>query len=340
MNRDFQLMPEQASSIAGEVDALYLFLIGISAVMTVLIAGLIIYFAIKYRRGSPADRQQGPSHFYAIEVTWIVVPFLLTMIMFFWGARLYFEQSRAPAGAMEVACVGRQWMWKFQHPEGHQEINDLHVPLGQPVKLNMISEDVIHSMYIPAFRVKQDVLPGRYTTLWFQPTKVGQYHLFCAEYCGAKHSEMKGTVHVLEPTEYQAWLSGREPGATPAEAGRKLLADLRCNNCHQGGGQTSRCPPLDGLYGSTVKLEGGGTVVVDDNYLRESILRPAAKVVAGYQPLMPSYEGQIGEEGLLQLIAEIKALGAPALAPEATSDAASEAAAAEADRQKGKTRDP
>ena len=312
MSGDFQLMPEQASSVAAEVDAVYLFEIAVSAFFTILIALLIIYFAIKYRRGSPADRTQGKSHFYAMELTWIVVPFVLTMVMFFWGARVYFHQVRAPAGAMEITCVARQWMWKFQHPAGQSEINDLHVPLGQAVKINMISEDVIHSLYVPAFRIKQDVLPGRYTSLWFRPTKVGQYHLFCAEYCGAKHSEMRGTVHVMEPSQYQAWLAGGGAVQSPAMAGRRLFEQLRCDTCHLGGGATGRGPSLVGLFGKTVTLQTGQTVVADETYLRESILRPAAKVVAGYQPIMPAYEGQIGEEGLLQLIAEIKSLGPPA----------------------------
>jgi cytochrome c oxidase subunit 2 len=209
---------------------------------------------------------------------------------------------------MEVDCVGRQWMWKFQHPEGNAEINDLHVPLNQPVKVRLISEDVIHSMYVPAFRIKHDVLPGRYTYLWFTATKPGKYHLFCAEYCGAKHSEMRGYVHVMEPADYQAWLSGAASGVSASEAGKLLFEQLRCNNCHQGGGTTSRGPPLENLFGSSVKLKDGGTVLADENYLRESILRPNAKVVAGYQSIMPSFEGQISEEGILHLLAYVKSL--------------------------------
>jgi cytochrome c oxidase subunit 2 len=212
---------------------------------------------------------------------------------------------------MEITGVGKQWMWKFQHPTGRSEINDLHVPLGQPIKVRLISEDVIHSLYIPAFRVKQDVLPGRYTTLWFTATRTGKSHLFCAEYCGADHSKMRGTVHVLEPADYQAWLAGKTEeseagGARPV----RLLDKLRCVNCHQGGGVASRGPPLEGLFGATVPLKSGQTVVADEDYLRESIVRPQAKIVAGFPEIMPSFEGQIGEEGLNQLIAEIKALGA------------------------------
>jgi cytochrome c oxidase subunit II len=311
MNQEFRLMPEQASSIAGEVDALYGFLLIVSGIVTVAIAGLILYFAIKYRHGSLAPRAVGKTHFFAMEVSWIVVPFLLTMVMFAWGARLYFVQTRVPPGALQIDCVAKQWMWKFQHPEGKAEINDLHVPLGQDVKVNLISEDVIHSFYVPAFRVKQDVLPNRYTTIWFRPTKAGQYHLFCAEYCGAKHSEMRGVVHVLEPREYQAWLSGRGTGPSSADAGGELFTQLRCDTCHAASGQPSRGPPLEGLFKSKVRLTSGETVTADETYLRESILRPAAKVVEGYQPIMPTYEGQIGEEGLLQLIAKIKSMTPP-----------------------------
>lgn len=310
MNTEFRFLPEQASTLAAEVDALYAFLLAVSGVMTILIAFLVMYFAIRYRRGSSADRQQTATNFFLMEIAWIVGPFILVMVMFYWGARLYFKQTRAPADAMTITCVGRQWMWKFQHPEGSAEINTLHVPLGQPVRLQMISEDVIHSVYVPAFRIKQDVLPGRYTSLWFEPSKVGQYHLFCAEYCGAKHSEMRGYVHVMEPRQYQKWLSGKlEDSSQSAMGGGSLIEQFRCNTCHAGGGQTSRGPPLQNLFGSKVPLADGQSVIADETYLRESILRPAAKVVAGFQPMMPSFEGQIGEEGILQLIAEIKAMG-------------------------------
>jgi cytochrome c oxidase subunit II len=308
MDSDFRLMPEQASSIAWEVDALYYYLVTVSAILTVIIAFFIIYFAVKYRRGSAADRRLAPGHYFWLEVAWIAVPLCISMTFFAWGANLYFRESRPPAGALEINCVARQWMWKFQHPEGHAEINDLHVPLHQPVRVQMISEDVIHSLFIPAFRVKQDVLPGRYTTIWFEPTRVGSYHLFCAEYCGAKHSEMRGRVIVMEPSEYAAWLSGKATSPAAGVASGRLLDELRCTNCHQGGGAQSRCPPLENVFGNPVKLADGSTVIADDTYLRESILQPAAKVTAGYQPLMPTYEGQLSEEEVLRLIGEIKGL--------------------------------
>ena len=218
----FRLFPEQASTLAAHVDLLYYFLIAISVFFSVLIAALILYFSIKYRRGNKkVDRTPGESST-ALEVTWIVIPFLITMGIFGWSAALFFDAYRPPAGALEIRVVGKQWMWKFQHPDGRREINTLHVPLGRSVKLTMISEDVIHSFYVPAFRVKHDVLPGRYVECWFEATKTGEFHLFCAEYCGTNHSEMIGRVVVVEPSEYEAWLSG---GQTERIARRRPAAD-------------------------------------------------------------------------------------------------------------------
>jgi cytochrome c oxidase subunit 2 len=308
MNQDFRLMPEQASSIASEVDALYTFLLVVSGLLTVVIAGLIVFYAIKYRRGSPADRTVGTTHFFLLEVSWIVVPLILTMGMFLWGAKLYFVQTHPPQGALEIDCVAKQWMWKFQHPEGKAEINDLHLPLGHDIKVNLISEDVIHSLFIPAFRVKMDVLPNRYTVAWFRPTRVGQYHLFCAEYCGAKHSAMRGVVHVMEPRDYQAWLDNSLSQTTSSDTVVSLFARYRCDTCHLSGGLPGRGPSLENLFGSEVALSDGRKVIADEDYLRESILRPAAKVVVGFQPIMPPYEGQIGEQALLQIIAKIKSM--------------------------------
>ncbi len=307
MNEEFRLMPEQASSISPEIDRLYVFLCGLSGVMLMVIGSAILFLAIRYRQGSRVDRRPTKTHFFAIEASWIVGPFIIVMLIFFWGAHLYLSHSTPPDDAMEITGVARQWMWKFQHPDGRAEINDLHVPLGQNVKVRLISEDVIHSLYIPAFRVKQDVLPGRYTTLWFKPTKVGRYHLFCAEYCGAKHSQMQGVVHVLEPAKYQAFLAGALSDQSPTNV--SLLEQFRCHTCHQGGGEASRGPPLQDLIGKKVPLTSGQTVVADEAYIRESIVRPQAKIVAGYPALMPSFDGQISEEGLNQIIAEIKSLG-------------------------------
>jgi cytochrome c oxidase subunit 2 len=310
----FRLLPEQASTLAPRVDALYFFLLVVAAFFTTLIAALILYFSIKYRRGNTTvDRTQSQERGHAVvmEVTWIVIPFLIAMVIFVWGAWLFFTEYRPPAGALEIQVVAKQWMWKFQHPDGHREINTLHVPLGKPVRLSMISEDVIHSFYVPAFRVKRDVLPGRYSSCWFEATRTGEFHLFCAEYCGTNHSQMTGRVVVVEPADYQAWLAGGLANEPPADTGKRLFEDLRCITCHVPTGTAIRCPPLENLYGRPVQLATGQSVTADDDYLRESILRPGAKLVAGYQPVMPSFDGQVNEEQLIQLISYIKSLAQP-----------------------------
>src|SRR5207244_2780293 len=224
--------------------------------------------------------------------------------------------TRPPDDALEVYVVAKQWMWKLQHMEGQREINELHIPTGRAVRLRMTSEDVIHSFYVPAFRVKQDVLPGRYTQIWFNPTKPGKYHLFCAEYCGTKHSGMIGWVYVMDPPEYQAWLSGGSGEGSLASRGDKLFQDLACTNCHKSDG-TGRGPNLEGIFGKTVELEGGQRITVDEAYLRESILSPQAKIAAGYQPIMPTFQGLVTEDQLLQLIEYIKSTGKKSEAAEA-----------------------
>jgi cytochrome c oxidase subunit 2 len=308
----FPFIPERASTVAGQVDALYFFLVGVSVFFSILIAVLVIFFAVKYRRSKhPIPAQIEGS--LPLELTWIVIPFILAMVMFVWGATTYFAIQRPPRGALDIYVVGKQWMWKVQHPQGQREINELHVPVGQDVRLTMISQDVIHSFYVPAFRVKMDVLPGRYTTLWFHATKPGRYHLFCAEYCGTLHSGMIGSVVALEPLAYQEWLAGgrrAEGSMTMAESGERLFQSLACDTCHRED-TLARGPSLAGLYGSQVRLADGRTIVADDNYLRESILNPRAKIVAGFQPLMPTYQGQVTEEDLVQLVEYIKSLTGP-----------------------------
>jgi len=247
-----------------------------------------------------------------LEIVWTVIPLALAMVMFGWSTSLYFTLSRPPSDAIQMYAVGKQWMWKFQHPEGRREINELHVPLGQNVRLTMSSEDVIHSFFVPAFRVKQDVLPGRYTQVWFRATRTGTYHLFCAEYCGTQHSGMIGRVVVMEPHDYESWLAGAGggvPGQTLAQAGERLFTERACVTCHLESGQGPG-PSLVGVPGSTVKLADGSSVVADDTYLRESILNPFAKLVQGYPPVMPPFQGQLSEEQLMQLLAYIKSLGA------------------------------
>ncbi len=307
------LFPERASAIARQVDHLFLFALGGAVFFSVLIAVLIFYLGIRYRRRSPTDVGTPPApHSSAttiLETTWSLIPFGLLMVLFVWGARVYFAIARPPANAAELYVVGKQWMWKIQHPEGNREIDELHVPVGRPIKLTMTSEDVIHSFFLPEFRIKTDVLPGRYTTLWFQADRVGTYHLFCAQYCGAEHSRMTGKVVVMEPHAYQAWLSGEKRGRPPAASGEALFVSRACNTCHRPD-TAARAPILAGLFGKRVTLQNGGNVLVDEGYIRESILNPQAKIVAGYQPIMPTFAGQLGEEELLQLIDYVKTLKA------------------------------
>lgn len=316
MESALPFFPDQASTIAPRVDALYFYLVAISAFFSLVIFVSVVYFAVKYRRRSedePPPPQMRDD--LRLEITWIVVPLILVMIAFFWGASVYYAMARPPDNALEIFVVGRQWMWKFQHPDGQREINELHVPLGRPVKLTLASEDVIHSFFIPVFRVKHDVIPGNYTTVWFEPTRAGRFHLFCTEYCGTQHAGMVGQVVVLEPNEYEAWLSGgvsagaaRAPEGSLANRGQKIFQDLGCQTCHlqdrQGIG-----PMLAGIFGKPQRLQTGQTVTADESYLRESILNPQAKIVAGFQPVMPPYQGRVNEEQLVDLIAYIKGLG-------------------------------
>jgi cytochrome c oxidase subunit II len=301
------LFPEQASTMAARVDNLYFFLLAVATFFTVLIAGLIVYYAFRYRRRAPDDVGVSIHGGLALELTWTIVPALITVVMFVWGSSVFFAQQRPPDETINIYVVGKQWMWKFQHLDGQREIDELHVPVGRAVKLIMTSEDVIHDVFVPAFRVKADVLPGRYTSIWFQATKPGRYHLFCAEYCGTRHSGMTGEVIVMEPAEYQAWLSGGTGEGSLASAGEKLFADLACNTCHRPDSQ-GRGPVLDGLFGKTVTMQNGENVVFDEAYVRESILTPTAKVAAGFQPIMPTFQGLVSEEQLLQLIEYVKSL--------------------------------
>jgi len=303
------LFPESASTMASRVDALYFFLLALSIFFSLLIAGLIVFYAVKYRRRA-ADSVGSEIHGgLVLELTWTIVPLLITMVIFVWGASVFFAMSRPPDETINIYVVGKQWMWKLEHMDGAREINELHLPVGRPVKLIMGSEDVIHSFFIPSFRAKADVIPGRFNTLWFTPSKAGRYHIFCTQYCGTEHSNMIGWATVMEPAEYQAWVAGNVTGGTMAENGAKLFSDLSCNTCHLDSGQAQgRGPSLRNLYGRQVLLQRLETTVADDAYLRESILNPQAKIVSGFQPLMPTYQGLVTEEQLLQLIAYVKSL--------------------------------
>ncbi|GIK40966.1 MAG: cytochrome c oxidase subunit 2 [Chloroflexota bacterium] len=306
---DFPLFPDQASSIAGGVDAVYFLLTGLSLFFALTVLFFILFFAIKYRRGSNADRSGIVLESRKLELFWSVVPLLLALGVFVIQAKAYFDLYRPPVNALEIYIVGRQWMWKAQHPEGQEEINQLHVPVNRPVRLIMTSQDVIHSFYIPAFRVKQDVLPGRYTSIWFEATQPGTYHLFCAEYCGTDHAQMGGSVVVMPEAEYQQWLSGGMGNVPLAQAGEALFQQLGCVTCHQADNE-GRGPSLAGVFGQEVQLEGGQIVTADEEYLRESIINPRAKIVAGYPSIMPTYQGQISDEGLQQIVAYLKSLTA------------------------------
>ncbi len=301
-------LPEAASTIARRVDALYLYMVAVTIFFTVLISAAIIYFVIKYRRRMAYEIPRPIAGSIKLETMWTVIPFIISMSMFVWGASVYFAQYRPPANAMEIYVVGKQWMWKFQHSTGQREINELHVPAGRKVKLTMTTEDVIHSFFIPAFRMKTDVIPGRYTTFWFEATKPGRYHLYCAEYCGTNHSGMGGWVIVMESTDFDNWLSGSANQESPVAAGQKLYQTLGCASCHGANGEGGRGPSLVGLLNSDVQLEGGQTVRADEAYIRSSILNPSQQIVAGYQNIMPTFKGQVNEEQMLQLISFTKSL--------------------------------
>ncbi len=310
MRSELQFFPDSASSMAGQVDALYLAWAAISVFFSLLIAALLVFFFVKYRRRHEDEIGLEEKEAPLLEIVWSVIPLIICLVMFVWGTRVFFDLYRPPSDAQEYFAVGKQWMWKFQHPEGVREINTLHVPVGQAIKVTMTSEDVIHSLYVPAFRTKQDAVPGRYTTLWFKATKAGSYHLFCAEYCGTEHSRMIGQVIAMEPHEYEKWLAGSPATKTPIASGAQLFATLACDTCHRDAKdpRPARAPQLAGLYGSEVALADGGTAKADDTYLRESILNPAIKVVAGWQPIMPTFQGQVSEEQLAALLAYIKSL--------------------------------
>ena len=292
--------------MAPRVDRLFYFLIGVSVFFATLICIVIIIFAIKYRRRSVNQQTPVVKADFRLEIVWTVIPLLLTMIMFGWGAKLFFISSHPPADALQIHVVGKQWMWKVQHPEGAREIDELHVPLGQPIKLLLTSQDVIHDFFVPAFRVKMDVVPGRYTTIWFEATKAGEYRLVCSQYCGTQHSGMMGRVIVMPRTEYQKWLSDAA-GVSMADTGAQLFQTLGCVSCH-GERDSERGPSLIGLFGKNVKLQTGTTVIADENYVRESIVNPQAKLVAGYRPVMPTFQGLISEEAILQILAYLKSL--------------------------------
>ena len=333
MVNDFPLWPERASTIAGQVDALFIALIVVTGTVSLLVWLLIIYFGIKYRRRPDNELAQDYEPPQILEIGWIVLPTIIFIGIFLWGAWLFFQEQRVPANALDVYATARQWMWKFEHAGGQRELNTLHVPIGRPIRITMASEDVIHSLWFPAFRVKMDVLPSRYRTMWFQATKTGRFHIFCAEYCGTNHSAMIGWVEVMDPTAYQRWLAGGTEGSM-ASQGEGLFQKYACNTCHTNDA-TGRGPVLTGLFGKPVTLNDGRVVMADENYIRESILNPQAKIVLGFSPIMPTFQGQVNEEELLKLLAYVRSLGA-----ERTMSGAPPTSAASAAEVRGGTQKP
>lgn len=311
----FSWLPEQASTFARDVDNLYLFLIAVSAVFALAVTVAVIVFGAVYRRrhaGEIGARIEGNL---PLELLWSIIPAMISMVMFGWGASLFFHVRTPPEESLSIYAVGKQWMWKFQHLEGQREINELHVPAGRPVKVTVTSEDVVHSLYFPAFRTKIDAIPGRYTQLWFEATEPGRYHIFCTEFCGTNHSGMIGTVIVMPPADYQAWLSTGGVEGTLVERGARLFDDLACSTCHLDTG-LGRGPSLNNVFGQPVTFTTGTTGVIDEGYLRESIMSSQSRVVQGYQPLMPAFQGLISEDNLVALVEYIKSLS-PAAAPAA-----------------------
>jgi len=300
------LFPREASTVAPYMDALYLFLLAMTVVGLLLVGAILVTFAIRYRKSvhPVATQIEGST---LLEATWTIIPLAIFLVTFVWGALLYFRIYNPPVNAMNIYIVGKQWMWKAEHPGGQHEINALHVPTGRPIQLTMISQDVFHSFSIPDFRVKREVIPGRYTTEWFEATTPGTYHIFCTQYCGTNHSVMIGEVTVLSPADYEKWTQESTSGQSLAQNGERLFASMGCNACHSGDA-AARGPNLAGVYGSKLLLTNGSEVLVNDGYLRDAILNPSQHITAGYAPIMPTYQGQMSEDGLIDIVEYLKSL--------------------------------
>jgi cytochrome c oxidase subunit 2 len=299
------LFPEQASTLAPRVDNLYFFIVAVTAFFGIVTSVVVVWFAMKYRTEDPNAIGARITGSIPLELAWSIIPFVISIVIFVWATDVFIDIYRPPDQTLEIYATGKRWMWKFQHLDGKGEINELHVPVGRAVKVTFTSEDVLHSLYFPSFRTKADAIPGRYSSVWFTATKTGESHIFCAEYCGTNHSGMIGKVYVMEPAAYQAWLSGVSGEGTLAQRGERLFNDLACNTCHLDDGK-GRGPSLVNKFGAAEQLTNGQTVTVDDSYLRESILTPQQKIVAGYQPLMPTFQGMVNEESVMALIEYVK----------------------------------
>ena len=292
--------------MAAQVDQLYWFITAVTAFFGILVTVLVVYFAVKYRTDDPNAVGARITGSIPLELAWSIIPFIISVVIFVWAADVFFALYRPPDQTLEIYSTGKRWMWKFQHLDGKSEINELHVPVGRPVKVTFTSEDVLHSLYFPSFRTKADAIPGRYSSVWFTATKVGEYHIFCAEYCGTKHSGMIGRVTVMEPAAYQSWLAGGTEGPLSVQ-GERLFNDFACNTCHRADG-SGRAPSLVNKFGSQETLANGAVVTVDESYIRESILNPQAKLVNGYQPIMPTFQGLVNEQNVMALVEYVKSL--------------------------------
>ncbi|MFB3779245.1 MAG: cytochrome c oxidase subunit II [Bryobacteraceae bacterium] len=304
------LLPVEGSLYARKVDNLYLFITFLSAFFFLLICGLLTVFILRYRRRRPDEVTPHITENFKLEMVWTIIPLFLVMVIFFWGFHGYMEATVAPADALEIQVTAKRWLWQFEYPGGTRTINEIHVPVGKPVKLIMSSEDVIHSFYVPSFRVKSDVLPSRYTELWFTPTREGMHTIFCAEYCGRGHSDMSGKIWVDSESQYQEWLENGDQAAQTmplAQLGAVLYETRGCATCHSLDGSRGQGPSFKGIFGERQRMANGQTFLVDENYLRESILEPQAKVVEGYQPIMPTFQGLLRDREILALVEFIKA---------------------------------
>jgi cytochrome c oxidase subunit 2 len=302
-------MPPQVSTVASGVDWLFHFILAISVFFFVLIVVVMVVFILKYRRRAGHPAEASPSHNLPLELTWTGIPVLIVIVIFFFGFKGYLDLATPPANAYEVTVEGQKWNWSFTYPNGYVDSN-LHVPVDRPVQLVMTSADVIHSLYVPVFRIKQDVVPGRYSKVWFEATEPGEYDLFCAEYCGTSHSDMLAHVVVHPPGEFESWLeqaSNFLETMSPVDAGRKLFQVRGCMQCHSMDGSAKTGPTLLGIFGRTQKMADGSTITVDENYIRESILEPSARVVAGFEPVMPTFQGRIKDQEIMAIIEYLKA---------------------------------
>jgi len=312
---EFPLLPDRASTIAGQVDAVFWVMVAFATLSFLIVAAAVLLVIAQVKRGSAATRPVaagGRQNEQRLVIAATILPLLVAVGLFAWSAEVRSTIAQPPAQAVEIQVVGKQGLWKFQHENGRREIDELHIPVGTPIKLNMISQDVIHQLYVPAFRIQQEVLPGEYTTAWFEASQVGEYHLFCTKY-----AEMTGTIVAMAPADYETWLAGagaiagdpNSAGTSAVAAGAALFEQLGCASCHVADG-TGVGPSLKNVFGQQVTLENGETVTADEAYLTESILNPTAKVVQGYAPIMPPFEGLLNEDQALQLINYIKSLAA------------------------------